>query len=504
MGETKEITENQFQKNFFFRNSIYNLAGYSIPLVVAVIVFPLLIERLGEERFGLLSIVWIVIGYFNLFDFGISKALTQIVSENIGTKKNQDIAAIFGTSIFLMLVISVIIAICFAFLTPLLINDIFKVSAQFEDDSKNSFYVLAFTIPIVVTTAGLRGFLEAYSKFGIINILKIILGVTSFVLPLLCTFFTTGLYWIVVSLSVLRIIIWLLFWHQCLEIPIGIKLLRKVDLKRIKEIFKLSGWMTVSNTIVPIMVYLDRLLIGALVSAAALTYYVTPYEIISKLLIIPASVATVLFPTFSSLYSNDHGYIKSLLLKSSKLVFIIVFPMILIITVFANEILNLWLGQNFADQSTTILQFMGLGVMFNAVAFVPFTYLQSIKRPDIPAIINLIEFPFYIFFLWLSIKYWGILGAAFIWMIRLLLDSIIHIWIIKRKYLHELNFKFQQKHLIYGIFVVCGFFPLLLENIIVKISLTSLVVGIFLFSSWVYLLNNDEKKFFKLHTRILN
>ena len=45
--------------------------------------------------------------------------------------------------------------------------------------------------------------------------------------------------------------------------------------------------MTVSNVVGPIMVYLDRFLIGALLPMAAVTQYVTPYEVVTKLTVIP-------------------------------------------------------------------------------------------------------------------------------------------------------------------------------------------------------------------------
>lgn len=47
------------------KNTIFNLIGYGVSLLFAVFLIPRLIHHLGDERFGLLSIVWIVIGYFS-------------------------------------------------------------------------------------------------------------------------------------------------------------------------------------------------------------------------------------------------------------------------------------------------------------------------------------------------------------------------------------------------------------------------------------------------------
>jgi O-antigen/teichoic acid export membrane protein len=45
----------------------------------------------------------------------------------------------------------------------------------------------------------------------------------------------------------------------------------------VKPLIRFGGWMTVANVINPIMVQMDRFLIGALLSTAAVAYYTTPY-----------------------------------------------------------------------------------------------------------------------------------------------------------------------------------------------------------------------------------
>ena len=157
------------------RNTIYNLLGYGIPLVLALGLIPPLINNLGNERFGLLNLSWIVVGYFSFLDFGIGKALTKIIAEKIGLNQNDQIPSLFWTSILLMLSVSILVAIIAIVLMPYLVN-IFHISKNMHDETLASFYALAVSIPIVSTMAGLRGFLEAYQKFGIINSIRIISG----------------------------------------------------------------------------------------------------------------------------------------------------------------------------------------------------------------------------------------------------------------------------------------------------------------------------------------
>jgi O-antigen/teichoic acid export membrane protein len=57
------------------RNTIWNLAGTGLPLLLGAITIPYLIARVGVEAFGVLTLVWALIGYFSLFDFGLGAHL---------------------------------------------------------------------------------------------------------------------------------------------------------------------------------------------------------------------------------------------------------------------------------------------------------------------------------------------------------------------------------------------------------------------------------------------
>ena len=67
------------------RNTLWNLAGQILPMVVGIITIPVIIRVMGVDRFGVLSLAWVVVGYFSLFDLGIGRALTKLVAEKLGT-----------------------------------------------------------------------------------------------------------------------------------------------------------------------------------------------------------------------------------------------------------------------------------------------------------------------------------------------------------------------------------------------------------------------------------
>lgn len=485
------------------KNTIYNLLGYGIPLVFALVLIPLLIKGLGEEKFGILSLAWVVIGYFSFFDFGIGKALTKIIAEKIGKNQIEEIPRIFWTSIFLMLFVSLCCTLLILLLTPTLVYNFFNISQFLQTEALNTFYILALAIPIVTTTAGIRGTLEAYQKFGIINIIRTFLGVSSFLGPLLCLLFTNSLFWIVFFLIIIRIVIWILYIRQCFNLNATIKSKIYFDFNLVKPILKLSGWMTVSNVTVPLIVYLDRFLIGALVSVAAVTYYATPYEVISKLLLIPGALTGVLFPAFSASYLNNPDFTKKLLLKAVKFIFILMYPIIFLIIAFAHEGLGLWLGEKFAENSSLILQLLAAGVLINSVAYIPFTFLEGIGRPDITAKVQLIELPIYLFAMWLVIKHAGIKGAAFVWLLRMVIDALILFFFAQKQISAHFKFNFKFSHIFILMLILTSIFSVLISDLSLRFILIPIIILTFSFISWKYLLVEEEKMFLISRIKII-
>lgn len=490
-----EKTPHQLSGSLVAKNTFYNLLGYGIPLIFALVIIPFLIKGLGEERFGILSLAWVVIGYFSFFDFGIGKALTKIISEKIGSNKLEEIPKFFWTSILLMLFVSLVGASIVLLMAPTIVFKIFNISSYLQEETLSTFYVLAISIPIVTTSAGLRGLLEAYHRFGVINVIRTFLGVSSFLVPLICLYFTISLYWIVISLIIIRVIVWLLYIYQCFKLNSQLKIKLYFQKNLIKPILKLSSWMTVSNITVPLIVYIDRFLIGALLPAIAIAYYTTPYEVISKLLIIPSAVTGVLFPTFSASYATNPDFTKKISLKAIKYIFLFLYPIILVIIVFSNEGLTLWLGTEFAGKSTLILQLLAAGVLFNSLAYIPFSFLEGIGRPDITAKIQLSELPIYLIAMWIAIKYVGINGAALVWLSRMFIDAALLFFFANKKLGTQFENQINLSSIIILLLLFASFSIVLVGDTILKLGMVMLILLLFTLLLWKYLLAEDEKTF---------
>jgi O-antigen/teichoic acid export membrane protein len=414
------------------RNTVWNLIGSGAPMLVAVVCIPILIRGLGTDRFGVLTLAWALIGYASLFDLGLGRALTQLVSRKLGTGEEREIPSLAWTSLLLMLLLGLAGSVAVSLISPWLAGRGLNIPAALQGETLQSFRLLGLSLPFMITTAGLRGLLEAHQRFGLINALRIPMGAFTFAGPLLVLPFSKSLVPVVATLVAGRIAAWAAHLLVCLRVlP---ELGRSIAWERsaVGPLLRFGSWMTVTNIVSPLMVTLDRFLIGALVSMTAVAYYATPYEVVTKLWLLPGALVGVMFPAFSASFAQDGERTSLLFGRSVKSLFLVLFPIMLCTVALAQDGLKLWLGAEFAQHSFRVLQCLAVGVFISSLAYVPFALLQGVGRPDLTATLHLIELPLYLGLLWWLIGTGGIEGAVIAWTARVAVDALLLFGLAKR------------------------------------------------------------------------
>ncbi|MHB1601947.1 MAG: flippase, partial [bacterium] len=367
------------------KNTILNFIGQGIPLLVLIFTMPFIIKGLGTIQFGFISIVWVIIGNFAVFDLGLGRAINKFVSEAISKGNKSEVPQIIWTAVTVQLVFGVIGGVIFALITPFLVEHLLKIPANLTQEALISLYLLVPSIPIILITASLSGVLSAYQRFDIINAVKIPVSSLTYILLLICVLLKFNLPEIVTVILFIRVLNLIIFAIFNFRIIPGLKRF-SISSGIMPRLFSYGGWVTVSNVVGPILVYLDRLLIGIILSMSAVAYYSVPYEAVTRLWIIPTSLTMVLFPSFSSLDGiGDKKKIDGLFAHSVKYIILGFGVLCLFVILFAKNILGVWVGNNFALKSVLPMQILVLGVFINSVGHIPYTLLQAVGRPDITA-----------------------------------------------------------------------------------------------------------------------
>lgn len=474
------------------RSSLFNLLGLGAPLFGALYAAPRLISGLGTERFGLLTLVWMLIGYFGLFDLGLSRALTQVVAEKIGENHTSRAPPLVWTALGAMLALGFIGAFAIALLAGWLVHSVLRIPPGLQSEALLSMYVLAAGTPFVVANAGLVGILTAFHRFGVLNAIRAPLGLYTFLSPLAVLPFSRSLVHVTSVLVLGRIFTFLAHVVACRGLlPHPRTAFREED-AGIGSLFRYGTWMTVSNLLVPLIQYADRFLIGAAVSVAAVAYYATPYEIVTKLLIVPGSILGVLFPAFAATAKGDSDRLLQLTTTGAKWVGLLLFPPLLLVVAFAEEGLQWWLGAEFARHGAAVLQWLAIGVFVNGLAQVFITLIHGVGRPDLSAKFHLLEVPIYLPLLWVGLGRYGILGAAVTRAVRMALDGCL-LFLVSSRYTRAA--KGPRLRMVAAILaaVACLLLPTLFDSLLLRGMLVVLLLIVLMPVAWYVVLGEGER-----------
>ena len=404
-----------------------------LPLLLGAVAIPFLLRNLGVESLGILTLVWALIGYFSLFDFGFGRALTQQISVSLAADNSKDIPALAKSGLLFTLVTGVAGGLLLAALAEPLGFQWLGISKPLQQSAAWSLLIAALGIPMTTATAGLRGILEAYCDFRTVNLLRMTLGIANFGLPVLCVLFIgPSLSWIIASLIAARFVVLighLIFVNR--RLPSGWRAVpvNKIQLRRLSSF---GAWLTVSNLVSPLMVNADRFVISMVLGAEMVAYYTVPSEMLMRLLILPSALTAVLFPRLAAMLVSDRANAVNLYRQCLSWCALVMTPVCLATALLSHWGLSLWLGTDFADRSWQIVVCLAVGVWVNSLAFVPFAAIQAAGHAKVTAKIHLAELLGYVPLLFWALSTFGLIGAALVWVARVCIDMVAMFWAAAR------------------------------------------------------------------------
>jgi len=485
------------------RNSALNLAGKLVPMALAIVTMPYVIQHLGDDRAGIFQLCWILLGYFNLFDFGFGRALVKFASERLAMGNADEIPDWSVTVNRILWRISMPLVLVMVFVLPAVMGREGSIPSEFIFEAQLAGIGIALYIPFLLTFFSHIGILETWQRFDIINRYQIIYGILWYLLPVVAILFTQRIDILVGILLLLRMLHWMIIrWHAQLLLSDKPKGVYRSDYW--PDLLKFSKWIVVINSVALVMTNIDRLIIYWALSSAAMAWYNTPFDVVLKVTIIPMAFAGVLFPAIAHASGSDTGRARYIYDGYRNVTMMVVYPLCAFLVFFAYELLSIWLGLSmdadrvavFLVQSTLPMQLFAIGVFANSVALIPNSYLQSSGRPDLIAKLHLIEMPLFLFALWYAIVNYGLPGVAAVVAIRMIIDALALLWLARGDGSHGLSVAWRA---IWPILIAVGLMipAFYVTSVAYKTIAVLLSSGVYAILIWTSAMSNEERGFIK-------
>jgi O-antigen/teichoic acid export membrane protein len=400
------------------RNTAVNIAGSVASVLLAVLTLPVYLDAIGSARYGVLSIVWVLVGYFGVFGSGLGRSVAHYVARRRSSPREME--SVVWTALAVNGALGAAGGLLLLAIAGFLFTRLVTVPAGLSTEIVASVPWLAMSIPVVAIASVLSGALEGEERFVSVNVFGVTTAVLIQIAPV-----TVAVAWsnelpvLIAAVVLARASIAALTLVACVRL-LPLRSRPRIELDLVRPLVRFGGWITGSFLVIPFLVTLDQLVIGALWGVVAVAPYAIAFNLVTQLLIIPTSLSRTLFPRFSML---DRDGIRAVAERANLGQAIILAPLVVAGIVFLDPVMRAWIGPELGGPASVVGRILLVGIWFNSLAFIPFAWLQGEGRPEVSAKIHVGQLPPYAVVVWLATSTAGLIGAAWAWVARAVIDA---------------------------------------------------------------------------------
>jgi O-antigen/teichoic acid export membrane protein len=482
------------------RNALYNFITQIVVSIVAFVSIPIIVRGMGEEAFGVLTLIWMVVGYFSILDLGVGQASVKFLAEQLARNEKEEANSTVWVSVGVSVAVGLFTSLVIALSVPFFVSLTDKIPSALLDETRRSSYWVTIAIPFVMVQGAFRAVPMAVQRFDLFNLMTGLSGLLQWGGSLVLVLMGMGLFEVVMLTVIIRVV------GAVVAFLIAMKLFPELSFRRVhrlketaKTLLKFGGWLTVSQAVSPVTRYLDRVFVVSYHSLKMFTFYSVPYEAISRLQLIPMSLSTTLYPALAERgRGQGESQAGSLYWRAMNFTFLVMLPASIVLAVFSSEILQLWLGGDFPTMSEAVFALLAIAAFIQAVGYVPLTALQALGRPDLATKFYLAEIPLYVLLCFMLVPSFGIEGAAWAWLIRISISSVWLLWASHRAFAlrseTRTSSSLVRALLLNGLLLIC---LVVVERTVgtmpYQILASSIVVLTYAVCAWMYCLDSAER-----------
>jgi O-antigen/teichoic acid export membrane protein len=402
------------------RNAAYNVIGAAFPSILTLVTVPLYLSFVGLERYGVLTLCWVILGYSGFLDVGLGLA----VARRVATTKDdpEEANRIFWTAASISLVTGAIGAVGVYFGAQAYFLWAGASASAFQAELAGAVPILAATVPLLMAGGVLTGVLQGRERFLALNLMGLFGNSLMAIFPLLAAFLWG---------PDLRVLVAAALAARLLPFPLGayvtkralpIRAPTKPSARLVPQLLGFSGWVSVTIIANTIISTVDRLAIGSRIGAAAVPIYAIPYSLVSRVILVPHSLSAALFPRFAE---ADEAERRRLATSSLEAAAVLITPAIILIVGLTEPFFRLWIGAELATAATPVAYVLAAGFWFYCIGHMTYSMLQATGRPDLVAKVLLAELLPFAAALLAGLHFFGVVGAAAAVTLRSVADAII-------------------------------------------------------------------------------
>jgi O-antigen/teichoic acid export membrane protein len=461
------------------RNAVYNAIGFIFPVLVGLFTTPYIVHKLTPEVYGIYVLAISLMGLLSFLDLGFGQGIIKFVSHYEAKGDFKRINDIINTSLFINVIMGLLGAVIIFTFSKFLSLYVFKVKSEHLETSILSFQIVSVGFFLNLLSSTFSNIPKALQRYDVAVKIQNFVWFCSIMSSVLLLYLGYGLVEMMTFYVIFQLLGVFLYYYSSKKLLPTLKLSLSFKKDVFKEIFGFSVYTSINAITGNIVFRVDKMIISYFLGTAAVTYYQIPFMIVQMANGFISSVIQFLMPAVSFINSfGDKEKLKELYIKYTKYLFltsIIIFSGLVLL---GKPFLILWIGNNIAEKSYSLLIIIALVFFFVSISNVGYYFYNGIGKSYINMISSFVGSVSYLVAAVLLVPKYSLIGAAVAFSF-ILLPYPVYIHYLNKIVGVEQKFYIDLllKALVYIIVIVMiGF------NFILNIAfINSVIVGLLLF-----------------------
>jgi O-antigen/teichoic acid export membrane protein len=345
----------RFEKIQFINNVGSSWFALGVNVAVGIFLTPFILHRLGDVAYGIWVLIFSITGYYGLFDLGIRSSIVRYASKFAATDSKEELAKLINTSLFtyggvgaLSLLITIVLFVY--------VDNIFKVPAELHAAARWLLLMVGASVAFGFPLGVFGGFLDGLQRFDVNNWTSVGSNLLRAALIVAALDNGRGLLTIALITVVLPLITSLVRGIIAFRIhPVALGL-KYVDRATFRMMASYSGVTLIIMIAGRLKFKTDTIVIGTMLSAAAITYFNIAGRIVDYAGEIVTSLAQNFLPMASqSEATGSMEHLRKVFVTGNRLCAFTIFPVTAVLLILGKSVIEVWVGSKYIATSYAVL-----------------------------------------------------------------------------------------------------------------------------------------------------
>ena len=394
------------------RNAWSNLLGAAVPALVMLATVPMVVKGLGDASYGVYSLVTAIVGYFAVIDINVTAGSVKYIAEHNARKDEEGIHETLSFGLASYAIIGVLGALGLLLGAEWFVTKVFSVPAALVPEAIATLRIASLGFLLGQVQSYLNSVPQSLMRYDISARVEMVFGTLVPIATVGVLLLGYGLFEVVLLRVVASGIHCTILWRAVKRLLPGVRWRWPGERAR-NALLGFSAYSFLSRFATLSYAHADKLIIGALVGVTGLAYFTVAATLANRVLSLTFRLSGVFFPAASAMAARGElARLDRAYLKATRYVVFLNAAILVLVAVFAQQILRYWMNEEFARNGALVLAVMALSQFVDSLTSLPSLVNDGMGHPRVSGLFAVTRALAGLGIVYAGVALWGIDGAA--------------------------------------------------------------------------------------------